>query len=122
MKHKIISITEARKEIFKIMEEVQKPNTIYTFTVEGSPQAVLLSKEEYDSIMATMELLSEPDFVKDLIEAEEDYVKGNYSTWDKVKRELNLINEPGFAVCDNKAKYNEKKSNKHFAPKKRKKI
>lgn len=121
MKNKIISITEARKEIFKIAEEVQKPNTAYTLTVEGAPRAVLISKEEYDSIMATMEELSDPDFARDLIESKEDYVKGNYKTWNQVKKELDLMKESSFVICDNKAEYNAKKKTK-CSPKRRKKI
>lgn len=120
MRNKVISITEARKEIFKITDEVQRPNTVYTLTVEGAPRAVLLSKEEYDSIMETMELLSEPDFLKDVRESQKAFKRGEYYTWEEIKQELDMAREPGFVVCDHKVKYNEKKSKKSIKPRKRK--
>ena len=50
MNKKIISITEGRKKLFKIAEEVQKPDTYYTFTVDGKPRVVLMSQDEFNSI------------------------------------------------------------------------
>ena len=57
-----MSISEARKRIFEIAEEVQKPDKYYTLTEKGKPKAVLMSAEEFDSIMETIEILSDPEF------------------------------------------------------------
>jgi prevent-host-death family protein len=48
----IIPITEARKKIFNIAEEVQKPNTHYTLTERGKPKMVIVSVEEFEALMA----------------------------------------------------------------------
>ena len=42
-----LSISEARKKIFKIAEQVQKPATHYTLTEKGKPKAVMMSAEEF---------------------------------------------------------------------------
>ena len=44
-----LSITEARKRIFEIIDEVQKPDTHYTLTEKGRPKAEILSVEKFDS-------------------------------------------------------------------------
>lgn len=112
MAKKVITITEGRKKLFKIVDEVQKPNTYYEFTVEGKPRVVMMSREEFDSIMETMEILSDPKIVKDLEEAEKDYKKGNYISWEEAKKQLN-IREPDLVMRDRgKRKYGKSRKKK----------
>lgn len=105
MAKKTIPITEGRKKLFKIAEEVQKPDTYYVFTVGGKPRVVVMSREEFESIMETLEIMSDPKIVKDLKEAEKDFRKGNYVSWEEAKKELGLKG-PDFVMCDKgKGKY-----------------
>jgi len=88
MSKKTISITEGRKRLFKIADEVQAPDTYYSFTVGGKPQVVLMSQDEFDSIMDTIEILSDPKILADIKKAEAELEAGEYTTWDEVKKEL----------------------------------
>ena len=72
-----ISISEARKKIFDIAEQVQKPGVYYTFTENGRPKAVLMSAEEFDSLMEDMEILSNPEIMENIRKAEEEYKNGD---------------------------------------------
>lgn len=83
-----ISISEARKRIFDIAEEVQKPGRHYTFTEKGRPKAVLVSAEEFDSLMENLEILSDPKALARIEKAEQEFDRGEYSSWDQVKKEL----------------------------------
>lgn len=76
-----IPISEARKRIFEIAEEVQKPDNYYTFTENGRPKAVLMSAADFESWQETMEVIRDfPDLKKDIKKAEEEYEKGSYVT------------------------------------------
>ncbi|MEK7142905.1 MAG: type II toxin-antitoxin system Phd/YefM family antitoxin [Patescibacteria group bacterium] len=109
MAKKTITITEGRKELFRIAEEVQKPDTQFVFTVEGKPGVVLMSVDEYDSLMETMEILSNPEIIRDIRQAEKDYREGKYSSWEEVKKELALMKEPAPALRDkSRKKYGKK--------------
>jgi len=99
MAKKTIPITEGRKKLFKIAEEVQKPDTYYVFTIGGKPRVVVMSREEFESIMETIEIMSDPKIVKDLDEAEKDYKKGNYISWEETKKELG-IRSPDLVMRD----------------------
>lgn len=78
-----LSISEARKKIFKIAEDVQKPSTYYTLTENGRPKAVLMSAEEFESWQETSEVMRDfPDIEKDVKKAKEEYKKGDYITLD----------------------------------------
>ncbi len=80
-----IPISEARKEIFKIAEKVQKPATYYTLTEKGRSKAVIMSAEEFESWQETLEVMKDfPDLKKELREAEEEYKRGEYSTLEEV--------------------------------------
>lgn len=43
-----LSVSEGRKKIFSIIEEVQKPDVYYTLTERGKPRAVVLSVEKFE--------------------------------------------------------------------------
>ena len=110
MAKKVIPITEGRKKLFKIVEEIQNPDTYYTFTVDGKPQVVLMSKDEFDSIMETMEIMSDSEIIKDLKKADEDFKKGRYSSWEKAKKKLGIEKEPALILRDKaKKKYGKRK-------------
>ncbi len=77
-----ISISEARKRIFEIAEEVQAPHKIYTLTADGKPKAVIMSAEEYESWVETMEVMRIfPDLEKDIAETDEAVRTGEYKKW-----------------------------------------
>lgn len=46
----VLTITEARKKIFSIAEEVQKSNIYYTLTERGKPTVVMLSAEKFETL------------------------------------------------------------------------
>lgn len=100
MSKKTISITEARSELFNIADDVQKPDTQYVLTREGKPAVVLMSADEFDSIMETMEILSDPKIMEDIKKAEEEFARGEYVTWDELKKELNYKEKGNLVLAD----------------------
>lgn len=87
---KIITISEARKRLFEIAEEVQKPGNFCTLTIEGEPKIIIIAKKEFDALMETIELLSNPELVRKIKKAEEEYAHGNYCSWNDVKQRLGI--------------------------------
>jgi len=49
---------------------------------------VLIPSEEYDAMRETIEILSNPDLVKDIEEARKAFREGRTVSWDEVKKEL----------------------------------
>ena len=100
-----LPISEARKRIFELANEVQKPGTHYTFTEKGRPKAVLMSAEEYESLIETLEVMQDfPDLDKDIKEADEAFKSGEYKNWTTLDM---LRAEHALAVAEKpKKKYN----------------
>lgn len=90
----IMSLSEARKRIFEIAEKVQEPNAYFTLTEKGRRKVVVMSSDEFDSLMETMELLGDPKLMKEIQEAEKEYKKGEIYSWDEVKQQLRLVEMP----------------------------
>ncbi len=108
---KTIPITEARKRIFEIIDEVQKPDTYYTLTEKGRPKAVILSYEYFDDLLDDLEIYSDPKLLKDIQEAEQEYKKGEYVSWEELKKELGFDRHEALAVHDKgKEKYQVKRN------------
>lgn len=85
-----IPLTEARERLFEIAEEIQGPNCRYTLTKHGRRKAVLLSAEEYDSWVETIEVMREiPDLAKDIRKAEEEYRRGQLISLDDILKKRN---------------------------------
>ena len=79
MNIKTLPISEARRKIFDIAEDIQIPGTHYILTERGISKVVVLSASEYDSWIETMEVIRDfPNLKKDIQEAEEEYERGEY--------------------------------------------
>ncbi|MBU4298753.1 type II toxin-antitoxin system Phd/YefM family antitoxin [Patescibacteria group bacterium] len=106
-----LSITEARKKIFKIAKDIQKPSRYYTLTERGRPKVVLMSAEEFESWQETLEVMREfPDLDKDIAEVDRAVKSGEYKNWTTLEE---LLKEYGYILADKgKNKYNVSIKNK----------
>lgn len=91
-----ISISDARKRIFEIADEVQTPNKVYTLTADGKPKMVMMSAEEYESWTETMEVLRDcPDIFERIAESDRAAKTGDWSnfvTLEQLKTGLGIMN------------------------------
>ncbi len=98
----IISITEARNNIFKITDQIQKDGARFILTENGRPKAVIMSVEEFDSWQETMEVMRDfPDLKKDMKETDEAIKSGEYKNWTTLEQ---LLAREGFRVADKSLK------------------
>ena len=108
-KSNTLPISEARRKIFDIAEDVQRPNRHYTLTDRGRPKAVVLSADEYDSLIETLDILSDPDALERIKKAEAEYAKGEYKNWKQVKKEVGYKLTIGNIITDQNRKKQSKK-------------
>ncbi len=85
-----LSISKAREKLTSLVENANKKLDEYIITVNGSPQAVLISAAEYESWKETNDILSDPGLVKAIFQAEKDIKEGKVYDWEDVKKELHL--------------------------------
>lgn len=64
-----IPITEAKAKIAELAERAQNEHADYTFTKNGRPAVVMMSVAQYESLMETLSILSDPEARADLAES-----------------------------------------------------
>jgi len=101
---KTISITQARKKIFKISDDIQKTGSHYALTENGISKVIMMSSDEYDSWTETLEILKDfPNIEKEIKETESDYKSKKYLKYPTLDE---LLNKEGYVVADSgKVKY-----------------
>jgi len=57
---KTLPLTEARKDLSKIVDEVSNVHEHITITRQGKPAAVVMSADEFESWQETLEILADP--------------------------------------------------------------
>jgi antitoxin YefM len=87
---KTVPFTEARAGLSKLVDEVAGKQEQVFITRNGKASVVLLSVAEYESMVETIEALSDEELMEGLKRSEEDVKAGRVYTWDEVKRELGL--------------------------------
>lgn len=89
----VIPITEARKNLFRIAEEVQKPEVVYMLTEHGKPKVVIMSSEEFESWVETFEILSNPVTMKDIKKGKADIQAGRIASLEEVEKRIFKTNK-----------------------------
>ena len=80
---KTTSLTNARKDIYNIAEEVADGSTYYTFTENGEGKVVLMSLEEFESWQETLDILQAGSTIlDDRKSANQDLRKGETTKLD----------------------------------------
>ena len=80
---KTITASRARSELFNLLKNTVKGHRQVRITSkEGS--VVLMSEEDYENLIETLELLSIPDFKKSLHVADREIEKGETYSMDEV--------------------------------------
>ena len=87
---KTLPITKARENLATLVEKASKQLDEYIITVNGSPAAILMSVEEYESWKETMEIMADPGLMKAIKQGEKDLKEGKFVTFEELKKELKL--------------------------------
>ena len=83
-----IPLAEARAQLSQLIDEVVRTHERVEITRNGRRAAVLLSADEYDSLMETLDVLSDEDALKEIREAEAELAGGEFYTLQQVEAEL----------------------------------
>lgn len=92
--NKFMTITEARKNLYEIVDEATHPGFAVALTHNGTPKVVVMSFEEYENWQETMEIMADRETDKELEEAMKEMKAGTLHKdaipWEQVKKKLKL--------------------------------
>ncbi len=88
---KNIPLKKLRPNLPKVMEEIDSKMTRFIVTKRGKPAALMISIDDYESLLETLDILSNTGLRKDIKAAEEDIKKGNIRSLDEIDKELGIV-------------------------------
>ncbi len=81
---KTIPLSEAKAHLSEIIKDVSETQEIVTISKGGVPATVMMSVEEYESLIETLEILSDPELMAQLRKAKKEKEKGKFLTHEEV--------------------------------------
>lgn len=88
-----MSLAEAQANLSKLVESAVTTHERFELTRNGERAAVLLSADDYDSLLETLDILSNPDEVEAIQTGLADVGRGQVSSADAVRAALTTDGE-----------------------------
>lgn len=85
---KVVPLSEAKARLSEIMREVVETRDMVTITKGGAAAGVLLSTAEYESLIETLEILSDPQLMTAMKQAERSAGKEKLLSHEEIWGEL----------------------------------
>lgn len=86
-----ITLKELRPRLPKVISDVDTKMDRYVITKHGKPAAIMISIEDYESIMETLDILSNAGMSKRIKQAEAEMKKGKVKAFDEIEKEMGLV-------------------------------
>ena len=86
-----VSLKDLRPGLPKVIARIDGKLDRYIVTRRGKPVIVMLSIEDYESLMETLDILADPKAMADLRKGEEDIRKGRTRSWAEIKASLGRL-------------------------------
>lgn len=87
MATKTLPVTEARKKFTELIKDVENLMERYVITRKGKPAAVILSAEEFESMLETIKIMEDHVLLEKLRQAREDIREGEVYSYEEIFRE-----------------------------------
>jgi antitoxin YefM len=88
--YKHLPMTQARHELTSLPERLAEEPGAVAVTRRGEPVLAILSWDFYESLLETLEVLSDDDLMTALRQSLKEADRGETIPWEKVKAEMDL--------------------------------
>ncbi len=83
-----LSLTDLRPRLSAAIDRAHDLFDRFVITRHGRAEAVLLGADDYEGLLETLQILSDRETVQRLLEAEEDFGKGEAINLETLRRDL----------------------------------
>lgn len=83
----ILPVTSVKRNLMKLLKKVQEEGEPLVITKDGRAAGVLMSGDDYEGLMETLEILSDKQLIKQLKKADQDFRKGRSYSHEQVFKE-----------------------------------
>lgn len=83
-----ITLKELRPGLPRVVDRIDGRLDRYVVTRRGKPVVVMLSVDDYESLMETLDILADPEAMAGLRRGEGDLRRGRTRSWKDIRRSL----------------------------------
>ena len=80
----ILPVTTVKRDLMKLLKRAKNEGATFFITKDGKAEGVLMSTEEYEGLLETMEILSNKKTMAELRKAKKDIEEGRTFTIEEV--------------------------------------
>ena len=88
---KNISLKQLRPKLPKVISEIDSKMDRFIITKRGKPVALMMSIDDYEGLIETLDILSDKKLMKRIKAAEADIKNGDLTSLEEVERELGIV-------------------------------
>ncbi|MFN2390250.1 MAG: type II toxin-antitoxin system Phd/YefM family antitoxin [Actinomycetota bacterium] len=85
MKEDTLPLSEIKARLSEIVDRVEQRHDRITLTRNGRPAAVLISPEDLEAMEDTLEILSNPDALREIEQARKEIERGDVVSADELR-------------------------------------
>ena len=82
-----INVSEAKDRLSQLVKETAETTKQVVISVNGRKEVMLISIEEYESLMETIEILKDQSLVKKIISSTEDIKRGDVVDFEDIRKD-----------------------------------
>ena len=83
-----VSLKTLRPTLPRVIDQIDRKLDRFVVTKRGKPVAVMLSIDDYEALMETLDILADPAAMHGLRAGEADIRKQRHRAWSDIKRDL----------------------------------
>lgn len=83
-----LSMKEAQRHLSEIIKKIEKHKQYFIIYKNSESKAVIMSIDEYEGWMETLEVLSDKRAMKSIEKAEKELAKGKYCTLEELDKKI----------------------------------
>ncbi|HPN72869.1 MAG TPA: type II toxin-antitoxin system Phd/YefM family antitoxin [Candidatus Omnitrophota bacterium] len=86
-----MTLKELRPKLPEVIRNIDEKMNRFVITKHGKPAAIMMSIEDYESIVETLDVLSNAGMSKKIKEAEAEVRRGKTKALSRIEREMGLV-------------------------------
>ena len=88
---KNVTLKALRPRLPKIIDEIDLKMDRFVITRRGKPVALMMAIDDYESLLETIDILSDTKLMKRIKKAEADLKNGRVTALDRIEKELGIV-------------------------------
>jgi len=88
---KSVTLKSLRPRLPKIIDEIDAKMDRFVITKRGRPVALMMAIDDYESLLETLDILSDSYLAKRIKKAEAEAKKGHFKTLEQIEKEIGIV-------------------------------